>query len=264
MELAIAKHPAGGGRVKIVALWHAFPLNHWLFDRVTPPDGWQLWLPDFPGFGDTPLAGPWTFTELAEAFHRYVQEAAPERFIFGGVSMGGYLALEYARRFSEYLDTLVLVSTRLTADDEAGKKKRYETAEHVRKNGTQAFAKAMAGVLLAPSTRKNRPDLEEAAIRWIEAADPQAVAQASIAMAARPDQRDFAQNGWKKPLFWAAGEEDQAFAASEQEHQSQLFQDGRFELFPRCGHLPPWEAPDAFQQWLEKIAQAVDNQASRR
>lgn len=251
------KHPEGSPRPSLVLL-HAFPLDHLLFDSIRPPEGWRLFTPDFPGFGDSSrFPGEPSMEAAARGILAHLEaEGAVFPVVVGGVSMGGYLALEFARLHPERTAGLLLTSTRLSADDAEGREKRRKTAEAVRQEGTAALARTLAEALLGEGTRRTRPDLLRVVRRTIEEADPEAVAQASLAMAGRRDQTDFAGR-FDRPVVWIAGEEDGLFSAADQEVQARRFPRGRFVRISSCGHLPPWEKPLEFQELADDFVKEV-------
>jgi pimeloyl-ACP methyl ester carboxylesterase len=84
---------------KPLVLLHAFPLSRKLWSQLEPPDGFQLVLPDFPGFGSSPLApSGLTMMETAQSLQKHLKEKGITGPIaLGGISMGGYWALEFLR-----------------------------------------------------------------------------------------------------------------------------------------------------------------------
>ena len=75
-------------------------------------------LPNLPGFGssepfETP---PRDLKPYVQAIHEIAEHFKMERFILGGCSMGGYIALEYLREHADSVRSLVLIDTKTRAD----------------------------------------------------------------------------------------------------------------------------------------------------
>src|SRR5581483_5700171 len=101
-----------------LVLLHAFPLSHELWQGFQAPAGHQLVLPDFPGFGLSPLHnGDLTLFEAAQGLENHLRSLGlTQPITLGGISMGGYWAFEYLRLFPGRVAKLLLISTRPGTD----------------------------------------------------------------------------------------------------------------------------------------------------
>ena len=153
-----------------LVLLHAFPLTHAIWKEITPPDQYQLILPDFPGFGLSPL--PQTQISLSDAsqgLNNHMAEKGIEGPVtIGGISMGGYWALEFIRQYPEKVRALILISTRAGIDKPEIKQKRLETAKKVEKEGIGFLAQTMVPGLLGKSTVEKQPGLILQVKQWIQ------------------------------------------------------------------------------------------------
>ena len=75
--------------------------------------------PDLPGFGGNPPR-PASIEEMADEVAGLIREPV----VLGGLSMGGYVALAFARNYPAKLRGLILADTKAEADDAAGKANR--------------------------------------------------------------------------------------------------------------------------------------------
>src|SRR6266498_804544 len=116
-----APEPAGPPRPMAppVTLLHAFPLDSrmWL-PQVEALGGYQAIVPDLRGFGAAREAAVevTSMDLLADDIAELLDERELERAVLCGLSMGGYVALAFARRHPERLGGLVLCDTRAGAD----------------------------------------------------------------------------------------------------------------------------------------------------
>src|SRR6266540_3684049 len=108
-------------------LLHAFPVDASMWKPQLAAIRGELAVvaPNFPGFGDAPLAGEVsTMDEAAEVAAAEVAAAGLDRVVVCGLSMGGYVAFAFRRKFRDRVAGLVLANTRAGADDEAGRERR--------------------------------------------------------------------------------------------------------------------------------------------
>ena len=72
--------------------------------------------------------------------------------MLGGLSMGGYVALEYVKKHPMDLRALLLIDTRAEGDSADGRSARDKMIELARTSGSKAVADQMFPKMLAPST----------------------------------------------------------------------------------------------------------------
>src|SRR6185437_5162058 len=108
-----------------------------------------------------------------------------EPITFCGLSMGGYIAWQFARKYPGKLARLVLCDTRAVADTSAAAETRLKMAEHVLSAGTEMVARAMLPKMFAPSTAHRQPHVIAATEPTMLATRPEAIAAAQRGMAVR-------------------------------------------------------------------------------
>src|SRR4029450_5799450 len=129
-----------------LVLLHGFPLNRKMWDLEVK--SWsqnsRVIAPDFRGFGDSPLSeGEFSMAGCAEDVVDLLESLGIRRkIVLLGLSMGGYVAFEFVRRYPDMLYGLILVGTQPAADSDAAKQARYETADFVRREGAAAVAES--------------------------------------------------------------------------------------------------------------------------
>ncbi len=129
-----------------VVLLHAFPYDRamWGLQRSLA-SRCRLLLPDLPGFGDTP-ACEWMIDAAADRLAAALDSfGVTDPVAVGGLSLGGYVALAFARRHPQRLRALVLADTRAEPDSPEAKAGRAKTAELAKAGGAVAvFEDAVA------------------------------------------------------------------------------------------------------------------------
>src|SRR5436305_12903407 len=158
-QLEIAYEERGTGLP--VLLLHAFPLDHALWQPQLEglSDCCRVIAPDLPGFGDSQeLQAESTVEALADAMKAFLDAVGVSGpVVVGGESMGGYIAMAFARRHPDRLRALLLADTRAEADDEAAKANRASMIEVARAGGAAAVIERMLPKLVPEDTRTNQP-----------------------------------------------------------------------------------------------------------
>src|SRR4051794_22177003 len=166
----------------VLVLLHAFPVDARIFDPVRDAlsGATRLLTPDLAGFGGSPLpAQPPSIDALADEVVRTLDDLGIASAVIGGVSMGGYVALAFARRHPSRLRGLVLASTRAGADAPAGRERRERIAKTVLEEGSvRVVREEVAPGLLGRTTQSARPDVVAQLGRLVDDAPVGAVAWA--------------------------------------------------------------------------------------
>nr|WP_269205080.1 alpha/beta hydrolase [Motilibacter aurantiacus] len=235
---------------------HAFPLGPRMFDhaRLLLDPRLRVLTPGLAGLGGGPLpAAEPSLDVLADDVARMLDAEGLPSAVVAGVSMGGYVALAFARRHRQRLAGLVLASSRAAADPPAARDRRERVARAVlAEGGVRVLHEEVAPGLLGETSHTVRPDVVEDVRRLVEEASPPAVAWAQRAMAARPDSTDLLA-GIDVPAVVLAGEEDTIVPVAEAAAVAAALPAGRLVRVPRAGHLIPLEDPPAFAAALEEL-----------
>jgi pimeloyl-ACP methyl ester carboxylesterase len=244
------------GQGKPLVLLHAFPLSHSMWKRLHPPAGHRFVLPDFPGFGFSPLpadADKIDFTLISQALQEHLKGLGlKEPFALGGISMGGYWAMEFARLFPDSIEKLIFISTRPGVDKPEGRSNRLQMADKVEKEGMTGVAETMTPGLLGKTTLREKPVLAGLVSQWIKDTAPQAVALAQRVMADRRDQTTWLPTLRVKTHLWA-GQEDTLIPNVESQAMSKLIPNCEIKIFEGVGHLIPLEDPQSFQTAINAL-----------
>lgn len=241
----------GPGRGQNLVLLHAFPLDRTIWDDVVGPvseAGWDVVVPDLRGFGqsrygpDGPEDEP-SLAAMARDVLAILDRIGAASAVVGGVSMGGYVAMELLRQAPHRVDALVLADTKASADTDEARQNRQRVADQVLAAGnTAALARSMVPTLLGATSQADRPDLVARVRTLVETADPAAVGWAQRAMAVRPDSLP-ALAIFARPALVLWGEEDVMSPRSEQDLMLAALPDARLKVVTGAGHLAVLEDP---------------------
>ncbi|MFE6053234.1 alpha/beta fold hydrolase [Kitasatospora sp. NPDC056446] len=261
-ELPSAVSVRESGTGTPLVLLHAFPLNSSMWssqlDGLPGPTGHEarVLAPDQRGFGGTGLGTDEpSLDRVADDLALLLDAAGIGRAVVGGLSMGGYVALAFARRHPGRLSGLLLANTRATADTDAvrANRERIAAAVTARASVRLLLDEEVAAGQLGPDSRH----LVERVEAMVAAASPAAVAWAQRAMAARPDTLDVLA-GLRVPVAVVAGAQDPLVAPQEAELMLRARPDAELTVIPAVGHLSALEAPEAFDAAARALLLRVD------
>jgi 3-oxoadipate enol-lactonase len=247
-NLSVAFEERGTGPV--VVLLHAFPMCRWMWrpqlDALERE--YRVLTPDFPGFGSTPTVAGITIDAMADVTADFLAAVGvSEPVVLGGVSMGGYVAMAFARRHPARLRGLILADTKADPDDDAGRRARDKTLTALT-DGTLTPAgliEQMLLPLLGGTTRSTRPAVV-AEVKKIGAAQPKdGLIAAVTALRDRPDAGPELGN-IRVPTLILVGEQDAITPPDAAQRMAERIPGSRRVVIPAAGHLSNLEAPDAF------------------
>lgn len=244
-----------------VLLVHGFPLDHSMWDAQIAhlSQRWRVIAPDLRGFGGSQVTGGTvTMEQMADDLAALTDALAiDERIVLCGLSMGGYVALEFWRKYAARLRGLVLCDTRAAADTPTAAAARLETVERVLRDGTEPLADAMLPKLFAPATLENHPNTSAIERRKILAADPEGVAAALRGMATRRDFRDELAKVLL-PTMVIVGEQDAISTVDEMRAMAKAIPAAEFVILPGSGHMTPLENAGGFNEAIEQFLTRVE------
>lgn len=250
----LVAHDAGSGTTLLFV--HGFPLDHTQWNAQLPVFGQthRVLAPDLRGFGGSEATpGVATMEQFADDLAALLDALQiGEPVVVCGLSMGGYIAFQFARKYASRLKALVLCDTRAVADTTDGAETRRKMADEVEVSGTAKVADAMLPKLLAPDTKNRHPEIVEAVRAMVAAARPAGVAAAQRGMAARPDSSELLPR-INVPTLVVVGEHDAISTVDEMRRIAEAIPRAKFHVVSAAGHLSPLENPTAFNDALRNF-----------
>jgi pimeloyl-ACP methyl ester carboxylesterase len=229
-------------------LLHAFPFNQDMWEPQLEglSDVAHVITLDLPGFGASQTTdGDYSLETMAEIVHDFVRHLGHERVVLGGLSMGGYIALAYARKYPGHLQGLILANTRAGADTPEARQRRLDQVKEINEEGLRGLAQSMPHKVLTSATAVKRPALLKELSGHIAASNVMAVTGALEAMANRPDSTDVLP-AIHVPTLVIAGEGDDLTPPTVAQAMVDHLPKGKLVTLPGAGHLSNMEAPEAF------------------
>jgi 3-oxoadipate enol-lactonase len=232
-----------------VVLLHAFPLSRvmWASQLAALQDSYRVIAPDLRGFGGS--AG---FTETP-SLDRMADDVAElldelkirERVVLGGLSMGGYTALAFARRHADRLRGLILADTKAEADDAEGKANRDRLIAFAAQHTGRDVLEQMLAKLVDPATMAKHAEVVES-LRQIAASQTSAgIIGALQAMRDRPDSGP-SLAAIAVPTLVIVGEQDTLTPPSLAESLAARIRSAKLVRIAGAGHVSNMEKPTEF------------------
>lgn len=239
--------------VRDIVLLHGWCFSAGVWSDLAPrlAPRFRLHVPDLPGYGLEPACAPYTLESMTDA----VARAAPRRCHVVGWSLGGEVALAWARRRPRQVRRLALIATtpcftsrpgwscattpavlqefrRSLVADRAGLLARFTAAQAK----GDARARQFAGVLKRLSERDTSDD----------------VLAAGLAVLARADLRA-ALPGVRQPTLVLHGAHDRIVPPVAGRRLATTLPNGSFSLLRTCAHVPFLSQPDRVARALRKF-----------
>jgi pimeloyl-ACP methyl ester carboxylesterase len=244
---ALAFDDVGSGRP--VVLLHAFPLSRamWRPQLDALQADYRVLAPDLRGFG-----GSVGFPD-APGVDRLADDAAAlldelgirEPAVVGGLSMGGYVALAFARRHAGRLRGLILADTRAEADDAEGRANRDKLIAFARDHTARDVAEQMLPKLIGPEAAAHRPQVADEVRRIASEQSPAGVVGALKALRDRPDATP-GLAAIRVPTLVLVGRDDAITPRAAAEAMAQRIPRATLAEIPGAGHLSNLERPERF------------------
>ncbi|MFN0121857.1 MAG: alpha/beta fold hydrolase [Blastocatellia bacterium] len=229
---------------------HAFPLSQRMWDGqlAALAERFRVMTFDWRGFGDSELRGDvFTMEQFADDLRALLDALELDRVTLCGLSMGGYAAFAFMRKYAARVANLILADTRAGEDLAAARQGRLDMARRALTEGAGVIADLMIPRLLAPATIRNHPEINARLRAIIEANDPRAIAAAQAGMAARADATALLEQ-IRCPALIIVGGEDALTPPSEAKKMFDRLPGAQMAVINGVGHLPNLEAPAEFNR----------------
>jgi pimeloyl-ACP methyl ester carboxylesterase len=244
----------------LAVMWlHAFPLDGEMWQpqlAALSAAGYRGLAIDLPGFGASTALPGWTIDSAADAIAELLLQLQIPAVVLGGESMGGYIALAFARRHPQQLAGLILADTRAAADDAAARKRREKMIEDLRQQGAAVVVDNLLSQLVSDHTRRRQPELVEQIRRMALRQTPDALIDALLALRDRPDASPHL-SAIRVPTLVLVGEHDTITPPLAAARLAGSIHSAQLQYIPEAGHLSNLENPQAFNSAVLEFLQRL-------
>ncbi len=244
----------------VLVLIHGHPFNRSMWQSQAEAGsqaGWRVIAPDLRGYGETPAGGE---TTPLEAFARDIAELLDilgvGRVVVAGLSMGGQIAMEFARLYRERLRGIVLVATYPQAETEEGKHNRHETADRLLREGMGPYSEEVLTRMLAARSIAGLPRVAAHVLTMMQTTHPQGAAAALRGRAERPPYEPVLAT-LDVPALVVVGDEDSFTTRADADRMHQLLKGSQLLWMKGVGHMPNLERDAEFNAVLVQFLKTV-------
>ena len=235
---------------------HGHPFNRTMWLPQVQSLRWRFRtvVPDLRGYGESERgpASVVTQEDFACDLARLLDHLSIDRVCVVGLSMGGQIAMEFARAFPERTEALVLAATFAQEETPAGVIERNRAADRLLAEGVVPIGSEMICKLIGPETLKKQPLIASRVMRMICETDPMGAAAAVRGRALRRDYRP-ALAEFAGPSMIALGTDDAYTRLADGQALQAVMRDCRMEIFEGIGHMPNLEDEDRFNRCLHSF-----------
>lgn len=238
------------GKGTPLVLLHGFPLDHHTWDFVAPmlEGTFDLILPDLRGFGgSSTVDSQYTLDDFASDIAGLLDHLGIQKAAIAGHSMGGYIALAFAKLYPDKVSGLGLVSTQTLADPPDRKEGRYKSAAEVAEKGISGVVEAMKPKFSPSEEHQN------AVTAIMQRQQPSAFIGALKAMAERMDTSSMLAD-LNIPVVVIHGDADSLVAVDRAREMKSAVPSAHFVELKGVGHLPMMEAVKETAEALKRLA----------
>ncbi|MFC5248569.1 alpha/beta fold hydrolase [Streptomyces nigrescens] len=261
-EITVGYEDEGSGEPLVLVHGHPFDRSMWRpqtehFSRA----GWRVIAPDLRGYGEsTVVPGTTPLETFARDLLALLDGLGIERFVLGGLSMGGQIVMECYRLFPERIRGLVFADTFAAAETEEGRTARRDMAARLLREGMSGYAQEVLGKMVSPHTLTHRPEVAAHVLAMMTAAPPEGAAAALRGRAERPDYTQLLSQT-AVPALVVVGTEDAYTPVSDARDIHARVPDATLSVIEQAGHLPNLERPDEFNAALAEFLHSLPDSA---
>jgi pimeloyl-ACP methyl ester carboxylesterase len=170
--------------------------------------------------------------------------------------MGGYIALEFYRKYPKYVRALILANTQASVDSAKAKKGRDDNAALAREKGVPALAQKLMPKMLASITMRERPETVKSVSAMMSRQSVDGVVGALLAMRDRYDSMVTLKQ-ISVPTLIITGLEDKLITSKKSELMRDMISGAKLVVLVDAGHLSNIDQPDAFNQAVNDFLSTV-------
>ena len=235
------------GRGEPLVLIHGYPLDRSTWNEVASvlENDFDLILPDLRGLGQSDAVDKtYTVADLASDIAGLLDHLKIQKVFIAGHSMGGYVALAFARAYPNRVRGLGMISSQVLADSPERKEGRYKSAADVAEKGVGVAVDAMTTKLSADAR------VQSFVRNVIQRQKPEGLIGSLKAMAERPDSSELLKT-FKFPVVIIHGSADALIPVERGREMKAGLLDAHYAELSNVGHMPMMENPQAVAEEIK-------------
>ncbi|MDQ3577848.1 MAG: alpha/beta hydrolase [Actinomycetota bacterium] len=249
----------GSGDALVLVHGHPFDRSMWrpqvgTFSR----EGWRVIAPDLRGYGEsTVVSGTTTLDVFVRDIAELLDGLGVDRFVLGGLSMGGQIVMEFQRLSPERIRGLVLADTFAAAETRDGRAGRYAMAERVLAEGMGPYADEVLPKMVAPHNIAAMPEVAAHVLAMMRGTSPEGAAAALRGRAERPDYVE-TLGSVSVPTLVVVGRDDEFTPVRDARLIQERVPGAELAIIEGAAHMPNLERPAEFNAVLRTFLENLD------
>lgn len=234
---------------------HGFPFDKtmWIEQLKSLPEDQCGIAIDVRGHGDSTIGqGFFSIPLFSHDLAKFMKHLKIDQAHICGVSMGGYIALQFMEDYPQVVKSLILNNTHSLADTNESKSKRFETIQSILKHGTRVFSISFSQNLFLKKNIKKQHDGVDTILKSIRKNNIRSICNTLLALASRRDTTHILQD-IKVPTLLIYSDHDQIVKKEQIEILRKNIPHARLEIIKNSGHLPNIEAVEEYNEILNSF-----------
>lgn len=237
-----------------ILLIHGHPFNRsmWRPQMEFLRAGRRVIVPDLRGYGQSSIvagARETTLDTFAADSFALMDHLGIQKFVLGGLSMGGQIVLEMFREAGDRIEALLLADTFAGLDTTERKQLRLTTADRLESEGMAAYAQEELTKMITPANAERMPQV---AAHVMEMMLTTPAAGAAAALRGRAQRADYFPmlGNIRVPTLVVVGRDDVYTPVNLAEQLYDHIPGAKLAVIENAGHMPNLEQPQAFNEVL--------------
>ncbi|OQY92958.1 MAG: alpha/beta hydrolase [Sphingobacteriales bacterium UTBCD1] len=219
-------------------------------------DQFHLIIPDLPGSGTSGLISNISIEGMADMVNAILDNENISDCTVIGHSMGGYITLAFAEKYSSVLNGFGLFHSTSYADSEEKKANRRKSIEFIKQHGSFEFLKNITPNLFSPDSNKRFKKEINEFITSLRYFTPEALIAYYEAMIKRPD-RSAQLTESPVPVLFVIGQYDTVIPINDLLQQSHLPSKAFIHILSESGHMGMMEESGKSNSVLENFLNSL-------
>ncbi|MET9226641.1 alpha/beta hydrolase [Lentzea sp. NPDC003310] len=204
---------------------------------------------DLRGYGETTVVPGVTPLEVfASDVRGLLDHLGVEKFVLGGLSMGGQIVLQCVQDFPDRLRGVLLADTFAQPETEEGRRSRNDMADRLLREGMSGYATEVKWKMVA----RHNPEVADFVEGLMLAAPPEGAAAALRGRAERPDYTA-TLTSISVPTLVVVGSDDEFTPVRDAEYMSDRVPGSTLVVVDGAAHMPNLERPEVFNSAVEDL-----------
>lgn len=242
-----------GNKKKPIVFLHGFCEDSTVWDEfIEPFEEYYIIRIDLPGSGGSDPVAQMSIADMAASVEAVLDHLKVGKFFLVGHSMGGYIALEVAKKHADQIMGLCMFHSQPYADSEERRQGRAKSIEFIEKNGHELYVKQLLPALFAPGFAASHTYLVDMMILRASKFPREGIIGSIRAMANRPDNSQVLKDA-PYPVLFIIGELDGVIPLEVSIDQTHLPAVADIHILPKVGHMGMFRAKRETQNILRRF-----------